>query len=83
MMVDEHASGGPSNLNGVLESGETVMVEPAWKNTDVSAQAFTGVASNFVGPLGPVYTVEDNSADGTVNSNATDCYGDPVTRLLR
>ena len=76
MNVDAHASGGSSNLNGVFESGETVLVEPAWKNTSVSAQAFTGVASNFVGPLGPVYNVANNSADyGTVNPGATtDCY---------
>jgi hypothetical protein len=76
MTVDAHDSGGPSNLNGVFEAGETVLIEPAWKNTDVATQAFTGVASNFVGPLGPVYTVDDNGADyGTVASNAiTDCY---------
>jgi hypothetical protein len=76
MAVDVHPSSGSSNLNGVFEAGETVVVEPAWKNTAISAQAFTGVASNFVGPLGPVYTVDDNAADyGTVNAGATtDCY---------
>ena len=76
LIVDVHASGGPSNLNGVLESGETVVVEPAWQNTTVSTQAFSGVASSFVGPLGPVYTVDDNAADyGTVDPGATtDCY---------
>ena len=76
MSVDTHASSGPSNLNGVFESGETVMVEPAWQNTTVSSQSFSGVASNFVGPLGPSYTVPDNAADyGTVSPDATtDCY---------
>ena len=51
------------------------MVEPAWQNTTVTSQSFAGVASNFVGPLGPAYTVPDNSADyGTVSPSATtDC----------
>jgi hypothetical protein len=76
MTVDVHASAGASNLNGVLEPGETVVIEPAWRNTAASAQAFAGVASNLTGPLGPVYVIDDNAADyGTVNAGATtDCY---------
>jgi hypothetical protein len=32
MNVDERASGGDSNVNGVLEPGERVTVDPAWTN---------------------------------------------------
>jgi len=52
------------------------MVAPVWQNTAISSQAFTGVASNFVGPLGPSYSIADNAADyGTVSpDDTTDCY---------
>ena len=58
-----------------------MIVEPGWKNTAIVSQAFTGVASNFVGPLGPGYVVDDNFADyGTVSAGATaDC--DTATRF--
>src|SRR5512142_1925697 len=54
--VDGHsAAGTASNVNGVLEPGETVQVSPFWKNTLGDAQAFTGTASNLAGPPGPSY----------------------------
>jgi streptogramin lyase len=84
MAVDAHmATGDSSNHNGVLESGETVQVAPAWRNNLASSQAFTGTASNLTGPAGPTYAINDNSADyGTAGAGATndcvaatgDCY---------
>ena len=78
MAVDAHAvAGTSSNVNGVLEPGETVEVAPAWKNTLVGSQSFTGTASNLTGPVGPTYTIDDSSADyATVTGGATaDCNG--------
>jgi len=82
--VDDHpAAGTSSNVNGVLEPGETVQISPFWKNTLGDAQAFTGSASNLAGPPGPSYSFADAFADyGTVAAGATadcatatgDCY---------
>ena len=76
MSVDGHGSGATSNLNGVLESGETVVVAPAWDNTTTVTLTFSGTASNLIGPAGPSYSIADNSANyGTVSPGATtDCY---------
>ena len=78
MGVDEHSvAGTSSNLNGVLEPGERVMVAPAWKNTGAAPSALTGTASALTGPSGPTYSINDGSADyGTLAAGAThDCYG--------
>ena len=82
--VDDHpADGASSNVNGVLEPGETVQISPFWKSTLGDAQAFTGSASNLSGPPGPSYSFPDPLADyGTVAAGATsdcatatgDCY---------
>ena len=67
MSVDGHGSGTTSNLNGVLEPGETVVVAPAWNNTTTVTLTFSGTASNLVGPAGPTYAIADATADyGTV-----------------
>jgi hypothetical protein len=69
LRVDEHASIGSSNLNGVLDPGETDFVDPAWQNTGCSAGTLTGTATNFGGPSGPTYIRYDAAADyGTVPS---------------
>jgi hypothetical protein len=70
-----------SNLNGVLEAGETVVVEPAWQNATGATQTFTGTASNITGPAGPSYAIADGTADyGSAASGATtDCYGATAT----
>jgi streptogramin lyase len=76
MAVDAHAqTGSSSNLNGVLEPGETVQVAPTWLNTLATSQTFNGIASNLAGPPGPTYTINTNGADyGTVAAGATsDC----------
>ncbi len=76
MSVDAHDAGAGSNVNGVLEPGETVLVAPAWQNEFYPDLAVTGTASNLTGPAGPTYTIDDGSADyGTLSSAATDdCY---------
>jgi len=84
LAVDAHAvTGSISNANGVLEPGETVLVDPFWLNTLTDSQSFTGTASHLEGPAGPTYSINDSSADyGTVGAGATgdclsatfDCY---------
>ncbi len=80
MSVDGHGTGTTSNLNGVLESGETVVVAPAWRNTTAAALALSGTAPTLTGPAGPGYSIADGSADyGTVSPGATaDCYNATV-----
>ena len=77
MAVDaQAATGTSSDLNGVLESGETVQVEPTWTNTLMASADLAGTASAFTGAAGPVYTIDDATADyGTVGAESTaDCY---------
>jgi len=66
--VDERAaSGGTSNLNGVLEAGERVSVDPAYRNLSGFPYTLAGTASGFTGPAGPTYTIVDAEADyGTI-----------------
>ncbi len=76
--VDSHqAAGSNSNVNGMLEPGETVQISPFWTNVTGSDQTFTGTASNLTGPAGPTYTIDDATADyGTLAGGATtDCNG--------
>jgi hypothetical protein len=74
--VDERAaSGGTSNVNGVLEEGERVVVDPAYLNVSTS-YTLAGTATSFTGPAGPTYTIHDASADyGTIaNLGVADCF---------
>jgi Tol biopolymer transport system component len=84
LAVDVHGAG-LSDVNGILEPGETVSVEPGWKNVLADPAAFTGAASALTGAAGGTYTIDDASADyGTVAagvssgchdaSPAHDCY---------
>jgi len=77
MAVDTHGTGATSDLNGVLEPGETVSVEPGYQNPFPTPMAFAGTAANFTGPAGGVYTIADGTADyGTINPGVTaDCFG--------
>ena len=71
LRVDEHASSGPSNRNGVLDPGERVLVDPSWRNAGCSAGTLTGAATAFGGPSGPLYNRYDSAADyGTIASAA-------------
>jgi PKD repeat protein len=95
--VDLHAASGTTgDLNGVLEPGESVMLERAWRNDSGSAVSATGTISNFTGPAGATYTINDNSASyGTIAPGATaacgtatgDCYrltiSNPATRPMQ
>ena len=74
--VDAHASSGSSNVNGVLEPGETVTVETAWHNSGGAPHAITGTSPDFSGPAGATYTLTDATADyGSVGAGATaDCH---------
>jgi len=61
--VDLHpASAAGSNLNGLLEAGETVRLEPTWHNLLPAELELTGVASDATGPPGPVYQIVDGTA---------------------
>ncbi len=75
--VDHHlpATGSP-NLNGVLDPGERVLVEPTWSNPSFSPVTFTGTLSNFTGPAGATYTISKPNADyGTlVSAQTNNCY---------
>ena len=51
-----------SNANGVFEPGETVVVEPAWKNLTAAPLLLTGTASSFGGPPGAAYGIPDGAA---------------------
>jgi streptogramin lyase len=75
MKVDERVSGGSSDVNGVLEPGERVTVDPAWINAGPLPQPFSGTASNLNGP-GGLYALHDDTTDyGTIAPGAThDCF---------
>jgi hypothetical protein len=67
-MTDVQAApGGNGNLNFVFEPGERVSVAPSWINPTSSAIPAIGTASNFTGPPGATYTIDDAQADyGTI-----------------
>ena len=81
--------------NGVVEPGETADVDPSWVNATTSAFAATGTATDFSGPPGATYTLDDATADyGTIAPGATgscldagDCYqitvSAPATRPVQ
>ena len=89
--LEVDASAGPgSDGNRVLDPGETVAVAPSWLNGNLTAQTFTGAASDFTGPGtwgDPTYAIADAAAAyGTVGPTATgscatggDCYALEVT----
>ena len=77
LRVDEHGGGLPfSNLNGVLEVGESAQVEPSWTNAGQTPFTLVTYASNFGGPAGPIYSfVDAGAAYGTVAPFSTsNCY---------
>ncbi len=83
--IDAHPGAGTSsNLNGVLEPGETVQFEPAWANASLSLQSPSGSATSFTGPPGATYTAVDAAAVyGSVPSGATaSCYSEANCYVL-
>src|SRR5262249_48707091 len=75
MNVDAHGTGSTSNLNGVLESGETVVVGPVWLNGTTVTLTFTGAAFGLTGPAGPNYGIADLVADygSAISGASADC----------
>ena len=69
--VDVHGLPGFSDLNGVLEPGEAIRVEPKWANRSKSDfVGLEGNATNYYGPAGPTYTLLDGAASyGSLLSN--------------
>ena len=87
LVEDAHATGGTiSNVNNVLEPGETILVNASWKNITASPLALTGTASAFDGPAGATYTLLDTAAGyGTIAPGAmADSFsaGGPSYRLF-
>jgi CSLREA domain-containing protein len=83
LQVDRLPNGVSSNGNSILEAGETVVVEPAWRNTTAGPLTPTGSASAFQGAGAPgLYTIPDAFASyGTIAAGQTascaatgDCY---------
>ncbi len=82
LSVDIHPSDDmSSNLNGLLEEGETVRIEPAFRNSRSSDLDLAGTALALTGPPGPIYAIDDDSADyGTIpaggSAGCADATGD-------
>ena len=74
--VDTRPSSGLSNVNGVLETGETVSVDPTWRNTRGFSIDLQSLAVNFVGPAGGTYVLDDAIASyGSIPvGSSTDCF---------
>ena len=94
LVVDAHsATGTSSNLNGVLEPGEIVRVEPTWLNSGTGPITLTATASAFAGPAGATYSRPDQAASygsiapgiaATCHTTTANCYrlsvSNPATR---
>jgi hypothetical protein len=84
--VDRVATSG-SNGNRVFDPGETVAIEPSWRNTTSTPFAAAVVSASLTGPAGPTYTTPDGTASyGTIPAGASascrdqaDCYSVSVT----
>ena len=64
LSVDERANGETvSNLNGVLEVGETVLFEASYENPGSLNYGLTATATGFSGPDGLTYAIVDDTAD--------------------
>lgn len=84
LATDAHAvTGSNSNVDGLIEPGETVELAPSWKNNGSSAASFGGTLSGFTGPAGATYTIADATAQyasipaggaGTCHGSASGCY---------
>ena len=73
--VDAVASGGSSNLNGLLEPGERVVVRPLIATIPADPLPLTGAAT-LGGPPGGTYTLHDAAADyGPISAGFTGSCG--------
>jgi CSLREA domain-containing protein len=74
--VDRHAaSGTASDVNGVIEPGETVLIEPRYRIDNATPVTISATAT-LSGPAGGAYFLPDNAANyGTVApTQVTDCF---------
>jgi hypothetical protein len=62
--------------NGVLEPGESTVIDPSWKNRDIVPLNLVGTLGTFAGPPGGAYAIDDGSADyGTIGPDTSaDCF---------
>ena len=84
LSVDAHAvTGSNSNVDNVLEPGESVELAPAWKNNGAGSATPTGTLTQFSGPPGATYSIGDSAATystiaaggvGTCTGTASGCY---------
>jgi len=80
LAVDKRPTGGLATLNGVLEPGETVTVDPSWSRFEPTGPQsdlpLSATASNLIGPPGPTYTIPDGAAGyGAIPATETrDCF---------
>ena len=76
VLVDVHSSSGSSNVNGMLEPGESVMLEPQWTNQGGSSVALNGAMTvSQVPPWAQVTLLQSTADYGTVAPGATtSCY---------
>jgi hypothetical protein len=89
LAVDAHPSTGSSNVNGVWEPGETILLDTSYRNNSTSGGlSLSGTSTSLTGPAGASYDVVDTTASyGTLASGASgdcfdvgDCYAVSVDR---
>ena len=77
LSVDVHGIG-ITDLNGVFEPGEAVVVEPTWSNRETLPVDLHGsvTPTGFSGPPGPTYTLLDATAayGGMAAGTVAGCY---------
>ena len=70
------ASGSSSNVNGILDPGETAEFAPLWRNFGGSTAAPTGTLSSLSGPSGASYSIPDGTATYSIPAGASaNCRG--------
>jgi len=84
-LVADADDAGASDVNGILEAGETVVVEPVWENESSTFNFLTGTAASFSGPSGGTYTISDGAAlygiPGGGSAGCDDGSGDACYRV--
>ncbi len=73
--VDDHDGGGGSDLNGVFEPGEQVVVSPSWQNPSDGPAVISGTATfSFAGSSLPV--ADGAASYGGIEAGGTaNCWG--------
>jgi len=72
----EAVSGSSSNVDGLMEPGETAELAPVWKNFGSGAAAVSGTLAALTGPPGASYGIGDASASYTLAAGSSgSCRG--------